>query len=127
MSKTMNIDEFHDLQKYVIQNHGMYCNPGKNPDNGNYRRRVKYMSATLDTRDGKVFGVTLYGSGVEVSFPTTNEFRNHPKTLKERILDYLNAKDEDHQAASYTSSANQQPSELCICQQEPASQTSEGG
>lgn len=92
MSKSMTFDEFNELLKLVEKNYGMMsARVDKN------HRRVKYMQGNIDFRTGSVFYVKIYGAGGEKEFPTTNEYRNHPKTLKERIMDYINGQDDDYE------------------------------
>lgn len=69
-------------------------------------KHVKYMQSNIDFRDGKVFYVKIYGMGSEKEFFTVNEYRNHPKSLKERILDYLNGIEDDYEKANIPSAAN---------------------
>lgn len=101
MKATLSIEEFSELAKHVYKNYGMLS-----PTVPKGARHVKYMQCNIDFRDGRVFYVKIYGMGVEKEFLTVNQYRNHPKTLKERILDYVNGIEDNYEKTNIQSTAN---------------------
>jgi hypothetical protein len=85
MRKTMTLGEFASLVQYIYKFHSPMS-----PNTKMAWKRVKYVDPHMDMRTGEVFSVTFRGFGYEdVNFHCCNEFRDHPKTLECRIMDWL--------------------------------------
>ena len=95
MSKAMSLNEFAALANLIRAEHSPYkaVAPGK--------RRVKYIYPSLDFRTEEVFAVRLSEfPGPIVAFHTQNDCRDLPKSLYERIVNWLN-KTESEEDARY--------------------------
>ena len=83
MSQPMTFHEAHELLTHIHQFHS--------PFSANRTRRiVKYVVPRFDMRTGHCFAIKLRGYGWEETFHTQNECRNLPKSLYERVIEFLN-------------------------------------
>lgn len=83
MSNPMSFHQFNDLLKYIVAHNSPSTAKHQWPS-------IKYVDPHFDMRNNSVFSVALRPfNGVEVIFHTQNECRDLPKSLYERIKDYL--------------------------------------
>lgn len=89
MSAPLSIEQFVELNKYIQENHSPFSK------NELGYRRVKYVDFTIDYRTNDIFSIHIRGWGRDKLFTITNEQRDNPKSLGQRVVDYLQGK-EDH-------------------------------
>jgi hypothetical protein len=80
----MTFQELVDVMKFITDN-----NSPRNCRRG--YPVVKYADPVLDFRTNTCFIIKFRGFGSERSFYCQNEFRDHPKSLKDRVMEYLTA------------------------------------
>lgn len=90
--KAMTMEEFSSLNNLIANHYSMLCLKERRGKN-----HVKYLQANIDYRTNTVFRVMLYGAGCEKEFHVMNEYREHPKTLLERIVDYLDGVEDEYE------------------------------
>ncbi len=81
--KGINIELFTELCRHINEHHSMGTFSGK---------KIKYMRPAFDFRTGRCFYIRFEGmfqSGNK-DFYTVNEWRDHPKSLHARVMDWLN-------------------------------------
>lgn len=84
MSQAMSFTALKTLLIYVQQNHSPF-----NVRSG--KRIIKYVDPHIDMRTAECFSITFRTYGGEFSFYTTNEFRDDPKSLFDRCIEWLNS------------------------------------
>lgn len=88
MSRAMTMTELGDLLKHIAAEHS----PFQNKTGG---RVIKYVHPNIDMRDFKCFSITLRGYGTETLFHTQNECRDLPQSLYERVMLWLDNREEE--------------------------------
>lgn len=83
----MSIADLGTLLEYIHRNNSPFA-PGR-MYNGKQGPIIKYVNPVIDMRGGQVFTVVLRRFGDEVVFSTTNENRDKPESLEDRIYHYL--------------------------------------
>jgi hypothetical protein len=82
MSAGMTLRECFDLITYIANNNSPERSPYPRPC-------IKYVDPHVDMRTNTVFAVSLRGYGDTKDFYITNEFISEPKSLEQRIREYL--------------------------------------
>ena len=83
MSQPMTFQEAGDLLKHIRDFHSSFSAHRT-------RKVVKYADPHFDMRTGHCFAIKLRGYGWEETFHTQNECRDLPKSLYERVIEFLN-------------------------------------
>ena len=89
MSKAMSFEQLQELFKYIRENNSPYSGHRKDHD-GKWLPIVKYADPVIDFRTNECFHITLRGFGWNKAFATTNEFRDLPQSLYDRVMQFLN-------------------------------------
>ena len=77
----MNIKEFNELYKNIMDNHSWY----KRHETISARRKlIKYVECSIDTRDGSIWMVRLRGHGIAKEFKFNNIVEQIKNWLKEK-------------------------------------------
>lgn len=86
MSKAMTFDELREVLDFINENN--------NPINGAKEgfRTIKYVDPVIDMRDQRCFCIKFRGYGDSTVFTTINQWGDHPLSLKERVILYLQGK-----------------------------------
>lgn len=81
----MSIKELGEILLYISQNNSPLR------DNVDHRPSIKYVDPVIDMRNNTVFCIKLRGICVEEIFYSSNEYRYHPMTLKQRLIAFLDS------------------------------------
>lgn len=83
MSRPMNFHEFVEVLTHIQTRNAPLSRVNRNLP------VVKYVDPVFDMRTNTVFSITFRGWGSDITFHCANEYRDHPKSLKDRVLEYL--------------------------------------